>query len=161
HLADLGADELVVAHHAIRARRRVRGIARTHERVGPLPEQGHAPLVDLADLVDLPRLHQADGLEDLVGGDPVGGPGLVAAAPLGIGPAGAGVARLGAGAHGRYDETRRQQRSLHVPSAGAIAPQRRPSSAPAISRASVLRSRSPRLARMTMVTPSSGKRSTI
>jgi hypothetical protein len=85
-LPDLGRQELVVPDHQVAPERAAGRRAGDAQREGALAEIRHGRLVDAADLVDLAGAHQPDGVEDLLGRDPVRGAGLVLRSPAGWPP---------------------------------------------------------------------------
>ena len=95
-LAKLANDEFVVVDEPA-GEGPTGGRAWDGEGVGPIAEQGHPMLVLAAQLVYLPGFNQFGGLHHLVGGYPVGSPGLVCRAPAGRPP----VALVAGGHHHR------------------------------------------------------------
>ena len=81
-LADLGAEELVVVHQLVLFAKGAAGWRRRNKHgVGALPEEGHAALVDLADVVDLAGFHETGRPLNHIGCDPVRGACLVVGTP--------------------------------------------------------------------------------
>ena len=97
HLTEFAGDELVVKHQALLPYYAARGIAGRHDGIRAVPEEGHTPLVDIAEFVELSGLDQRYRLQDFLWRDPVRPACLVVRPPEHVRPPGAGLAGLGRG----------------------------------------------------------------